>query len=139
VLASSQHWEATDTYQSKCAMSKGISTQQQQILGAAVAISRIRNGNPVARMPQQHPRFRIPVVTGVWPDISTYIASHLVGGVGLRQKDRCTSQLETTPPALAPRGSLDGAARGRGSRDLHPPARGRGSRDSHPIVQMELN
>ena len=90
-------------------MSKGISTQQQQILGAAVAVSRIRNGQPVARVPQQHPGFRVPVVTGVWPDISTYTASHLVAGVGLRRKDRGTSRLETTPAALATRSSISRA------------------------------
>ena len=34
-------------------MSKGISTQQRQILGAAVAVSRIPgNGEPVARSPR---------------------------------------------------------------------------------------
>jgi hypothetical protein len=90
-------------------MSKGISTQQGQILGAAVAISRIRNGQPVARTPQPHEGFRVPVVTGVWPDISTYIAAHIVGGVGLRRKDRATSWLETTPAALATRSSISRA------------------------------
>jgi hypothetical protein len=90
-------------------MSKGISTQQQQILGAAVAVSRIRNGQPVARTPQPHPGFHIPVVTGVWPDISCYIASHLVAGVGLRRKDWFTSRLETTPAALAARSSISRA------------------------------
>ena len=90
-------------------MSRGISTQQQQILGAAVAISRIRNGKPVARTPQRHPRFRVLVVTGVWPDISTYIASHLVGRVGLRRRNRWLSRLETTPTALATRSSISRA------------------------------
>lgn len=90
-------------------MSKGISTQQRQILGAAVAVSRIRNGEPVARSPRWHPEFRVPVVTGVWPDISTYTASHLVAGVGLRRKDRWTSRLETTPTALAIRSSISRA------------------------------
>jgi hypothetical protein len=56
-----------------------------------------------------HQGFRVPVVTGVWPDISSYIASHLVAGVGLRRKDWCTSQLETTPAALAARSSISRA------------------------------
>jgi hypothetical protein len=90
-------------------MSKGISTQQQRILGAAVAISRLRNGQPLARTPQRHDGYRVPVVTGVWPDISAYIASHLVAGVGLRRKDRYSSRLETTPAALAARSSISRA------------------------------
>lgn len=90
-------------------MSRGISTQQQQILGAAVAISRIRNGKPVARTPQRHPRFRVPVVTGVWPDISTYTASHLVGRVCLCGRNCWLSRRETTPTALATRSSISRA------------------------------
>jgi hypothetical protein len=90
-------------------MSKGISTQQRQILGAAVAISRVRNGEPVARAPKWHPGFRVPVVTGVWPDISTYTASHIVAGVGLHRRDRLHSRLETTPTALAIRSSISRA------------------------------
>jgi hypothetical protein len=90
-------------------MSKGISTRQRQILGLAVAISRLRNGEPVARTPQPHPHFRVPVVTGVWPDISTYVAAHIVGGVGLRRDGRWKSLLETTPVALAARSSISRA------------------------------
>ena len=92
-------------------MSRGILPQQQPILGAALAISRIRNGEPVDRTPQRHPRFRVLVVTGVWPDISTYIASHLVGRVGLRRRNRWLSRLETTPTALATRRSISRAIR----------------------------
>ena len=90
-------------------MSKGISTQQRQILGLAVAISRLRNGEPVARTPQPHPHFRIPIVTGVWPDISTYIAAHIVGGVGLRRDGKYESILETTQTALTARSSISRA------------------------------
>jgi hypothetical protein len=90
-------------------MSKGISTQQRQILGLAVAVSRLRNGEPVPRTPQPHPHFRVPVVTGVWPDVSAYIAAHIVGGVGLRRDSKYEAILETTPAALSARSSVSRA------------------------------
>jgi hypothetical protein len=99
-------------------MSKGISSQQQKILGAAVAISRLSNGQPIARIPQRHDGYRVPVVASVWQDISAYTASHLVAGVGLRRKDRYTSQLETTPGALAARSSISRAITSLVNREL---------------------
>ena len=86
-------------------MSRGISRQQQRILGLAVAISRYRNGEPVARVPQPAGRYPIPTVRGRWPDVWTAIAAHILGGVALCRSTGSGSKvfLETTQPARTTR------------------------------------
>jgi hypothetical protein len=83
--------------------------RQQQLLGLAVAISRYHNGDPVARVPTPHPRYRIPVVQDkdIRPDIWTAIAAHIFGGVALRAQQTAGQVfLETTPAALAARSTF---------------------------------
>lgn len=96
-------------------MSRGLSKQQNNILGLAVAVSRMRNGKPVGYVPRRDPRWRVPVVTGVCPDVTTAIAAHVLGGVGLRRRSwwyRYYVHLETTPVALSTRASLSRAITG---------------------------
>lgn len=97
-------------------MSKGLSRQQLQILGLAVAISRYRNGEPMARVPRPHRDYRVPIVTGhVWPDLRTDVCAHVLGGVGLRSRTTQWGRehgkvwLETTQPALTARSSISRA------------------------------
>ena len=91
-------------------MSRGLSRRQLRILGLAVAVSRLRNGMPMARSPVSHPDYRIPVVTGVWADISPALAAHVLGGVGLRPRAQCRHVwLETTPAALSIRSAMSRA------------------------------
>jgi hypothetical protein len=89
-------------------MSKGLSRQQCRILGLAVAISRLRNGAPVPRVPMPHRHWRVPVVTNGWPDVSIQIAVHVCGGAAIRRigSHWC---LDTARPALTARASISRA------------------------------
>jgi len=94
-------------------MSRGLSRLQLRILGLAVAVSRARNGVPMARTPVRHSDYRVRVVTGVWADIGTPLAAHVLGGVGLRPRGRIGDLqkvwLETTPAALSVRSVMSRA------------------------------
>jgi hypothetical protein len=94
-------------------MSRGLSRKQLKLLGLAIAVSRLRNGVPLARSPVSHPDYRIPVVTGVWADISTPLAAHVLGKVGLRPRWEIGGLqrvwLETTPHALSVRSAMSRA------------------------------
>ena len=82
-------------------MSRGLSQRQLRVLGLAVTVSRLRNGAPVTYVPRLHPDWRVPVVTEGWADLTTPLAAHVLGGVGLRPKyGGSTVYLETTPAAL---------------------------------------
>jgi hypothetical protein len=112
-------------------MSKGISSQQLDILGLAAAVSRLRNGQPMSHEPKPHPYWKVPVVVGTWRNtptgralggeaqvhITTAIAAHCVGGIGLRREmtqdtkpnHRESVLLETTASALSTRSSISRA------------------------------
>ena len=90
-------------------MSRGLSQQQLRILGLAVAVSRLRNGAPVTYVPRSHPEWRIPVVTEGSADLTTPLAAHVLGGVGLRPRQGSNVYLETTQAALNARSAISRA------------------------------
>jgi hypothetical protein len=92
-------------------MSRGLSRQQLQILGLAVAVSRLCNGTPLAHVPRSSTSYRVPITRNAWPDASVALAAHVLGGVVLRPRDRSGASvwLETTPAALNTRSAFSRA------------------------------
>src|SRR5215469_5309187 len=110
-------------------MSKGLTRQQLRLLGLAVAVSRLRHGQPKSHVPLIDPEYRLvaqqlrlrcgfPVVHHMPPDLTIELAVHIVGGVGLIPHKPPTPrlshsgwrlihmQLETTPAALSARSAI---------------------------------
>jgi hypothetical protein len=94
-------------------MGKGLSPQQLTLLGLAVAVSRYRNGEPKARVPEMHPRWQVRVVTGpTRPDLHIRIAVHVLGGGYLRGRfplKRGYVFLDTRPETMSARAALSRA------------------------------
>jgi hypothetical protein len=76
-------------------MGTGLSREMRRLLGAAVAVNRVRHDGQVF------------VDDGPEPDMTTARASHLVYGVGLRRRtsNSCHTWLETTDEARCGRSS----------------------------------
>lgn len=62
-------------------MSRGVSRQQQQILGLAAAVSRLHYGEPKAHTPIVRHGYRHPVAFETKRDVCTNLVAHVLGGV----------------------------------------------------------
>jgi len=104
-------------------MSRGLSQQQLQILGLAVAVSRFRYGCPRAFEPRAVSGWRVPVVEGQPYDVHGVLAAHVLGGVrwlpdNFMGSTHSTIHFDKTPAARSVRYSMNRAIAGLGKRGL---------------------
>jgi len=95
-------------------LSRGLSRQQLQILGLAVAVSRLRYGSPRAHVPRDTPGWNVPIVNGRPYDIHGALASHVLSGArwlpdNANGSTHSTVHQDTSPAAMSARKSASRA------------------------------